>query len=210
VLRWLHARGSIHLQENSAAYARLAAELSIVLERRCKFQRIQAPDIWTVDPGGRWFHEVTDSSCEDESDLFASSRQRIRKHGDFVLPDQAILNANVIATGELRFGRDVRFTGSAKSHKDAFLGDGAHVNGSIVCGGTLHIGERCFIAGPIMAEHEILMGNGSYVGAPNALTTIASQVVTIGHGCRICGSVWARVGGRVASGRTRGDTGAND
>lgn len=215
VLRWLHADGSIYLSPGSTAYGRLSAGQSIRLEEGCGFQHMHATHILTVggdsgvpsfDPS---FVPSRNHSCQAETDaaacagrpgiddVFLASRPRIRVQGNFVLPAGETLNANVIATGELRLGVGARLMGSAKSYKDTVIAEDACVHGSIVCGGTVRVGARCFLAGPVMAEGDVVISGGSRVGGPDALTTISSCGAQIAAGCQLHGTVWARVRGNV-------------
>jgi len=201
VLRWLHTDGSIRLRQGSAAYGRLSAGQSIRLEPGCGFQRMYAPQILTVDAGQADPFSVLSASRRDSaadiSDVFSSSRQRIRVQGNFVLPAGETLDANVIATGEVHIGSDARFFGSAKSYKDTVVEEDACVYGSIICGETVRVGPRCFVAGPVMAEGDISISRGGVVGAPDALTTVSCSRVKIATGCQLHGTVWSRVQGNV-------------
>ncbi len=196
VLRWMHARGSIYLRQGSAAYGRLSAEQSIRLERGCAFEHMHAPQILTVE-GSEDSQGARDLPVGGACDVFLSSRPRIRVQGNFVLPARETLNANVIATGELRLGAGARLFGSAKSYKDTVLDEDACVHGSIVSRETIRLGSRCFVAGPVTAEGDVLIARGSRVGAPDALTTISSGSAQIAPGCHLHGTVWARVRGIV-------------
>jgi predicted acyltransferase (DUF342 family) len=214
VLRWLHAVGSIYLRAGSAAYGRLSAGQSIRLEPDCKFQRMHAPQIVTVDSeeddtgpifvsGTPGFVSTTadtaSEKCDDAGadDVAFNSRRRLRIQGDFVLRAGETLNANVIATGELRLAAGSRLFGNSKGYKNTVVEDDARVQGSLVCRETVRIGKHCFVKGPVIAEGEVFIDRGSRVGAPNALTTITSSGIRIATGCTLHGTVWARVQGNV-------------
>ena len=206
VLRWLHADGSIFLRPGSTAYGRLSAGRSIRLAPGCVFERMSAPLIITVDDDQN--DDQRDSlramrdACEphsagDGTDMFTSSRPRLRIQGNFILAAGETLNANVIATGNVHFGPGARLFGSAKSYKNTVVDEAACVHGSIVSGGTMRLGPGCFVAGPLMAESDVVVDRGSRVGGPDALTTISSSGVQIAAGCQLHGTVWARVRGIV-------------
>ncbi len=210
VLRWLHGDGNIYLRPGSVVYGRLSAGQSIRLERGCAFQHMHAPQILTVDSDDtRAMPASVTHSCEVQrdreenagralsGDLFTTSRPRLRVEGDFALPPGETLDANVIATGELHIGRGARLLGSAKSYKDTAIDEDACVHGSIVCGGTVWLGPRTFAAGPVMAENDVLIARGAHVGSPDAPTTISSSGANIAGGCRLHGTVWARVRGNI-------------
>jgi len=199
VLRWLHADGSVFLRRGSIAHGRLSAGRSIRLEPECGFERMSAPQITTVDADHADATPpfVSGGLPADMSEMFASSRPRLRVQGNFLLPAGETLNANVIATGELHIGSGARLLGSAKSYKDAVLDEEASVHGSIVTGGSMRLGSRSFVAGPLMAEGDVLIARGSRVGGPDALTTVSSCGVQIAAGCQLHGTVWARRGGNV-------------
>ncbi|HSZ62530.1 MAG TPA: hypothetical protein VK828_12065 [Terriglobales bacterium] len=213
VLRWLHGDGNIYLRPRSAVYGRLSAGHAIHLERGCAFQHMHAPEILTVNSGDtRALATSAPHACEAQKDIkdieenagralagdqFTTSRPRLRVEGDFSLPPGETLDANVIATGELHIGRGARLLGSAKSYKDTVIDEGACVYGSIVCGGTVWLGPRTFAAGPVMAENDVLISRGARVGSLDAPTTISSTGANIAAGCRLHGTVWARVRGNI-------------
>jgi cytoskeletal protein CcmA (bactofilin family) len=217
VLRWLHARGSVHLRHGSTAYGRLSAEQFIHIEPGCVFQRMRAPHIHTVESDGLClasgahceciFQHSKCHICEIEvhhepepgssHDVFAIHRRRIRQEGDFLLPAHQTLNGNVVATGIVRFGPHSRFMGSTKSYKDTFVEEGACIHGSFACGGTLYLGEHSSVTGPVMAEQDVVIASGARVGRPDALTTIAARNIKIATGCELHGTIWARVRGIV-------------
>jgi cytoskeletal protein CcmA (bactofilin family) len=219
VLRWLHARGSVHLKPGSCVYGRLSAERFIHLQAGCVFEHMHAPEIHTVGHENSDVRSPLTCSCffpqskchicelesnhppdsDDTYDIFVSHRRRIRQHGDFALSAHQTLNANLVSTGSVRFGPHSRFMGNTKSYKDTFVDEGACVHGSLVCGATLHLGEGSSVTGPLMAERDVVIASGARVGRPNALTTIAARNITIATGCQLHGTVWARVRGTVAS-----------
>jgi hypothetical protein len=195
----------------------LTAGQSIRLEGTCVFEHMQAPQILTVETdqsssalqlpaafdfapsGSPHIRRGSADAGGDTSgdDRFASSRPRLRVQGNFVLPPGETLDANVIATGELRFGAGSRFLGSAKSYRDTVVEQDASVHGSIICGGTIRLGSRCFVAGPLMSEGDIAIERESQVGEAGALTTVSSSGVNIAAGCQLHGTVWARGRGTV-------------
>jgi hypothetical protein len=196
-LRWLHADGSIAMCQGSVAYGRLSARQSIFLEPGCGFQHIYAPRILTLESDRKSQLIRPDIGHDFSGGTPFTSRERIRVYGDFVLPAGETMNANVIATGDLRFGEGSRFFGSAKSYKDTLVQANACVYGSIVCGGTVHLGLGCFVGGPVMAERDVLIDRGVRVGTLHALTTISSCRAQIATGCQLHGTVWARVCGNI-------------
>lgn len=198
-LRWLHAHTSVRLQEGSTSCGRLSAGESITLEHGCGFQRMHAPTIVTASsgPNERGTCEFVSDLLPDFEEEASALRPRIRIHGDFILPAGESMTGNVIATGNVHFGRGCRFVGVAKSYKDTIAEEGASIQGSIVCGGKVHLGKRSFVAGPIISEREVIIERGVRIGAPDALTTISSCLVQIATGCQLHGTVWARIRGIV-------------
>jgi hypothetical protein len=216
VLRWMHAEGRIFLAEGSVVYGRLFAAEAIYLEPGSSFQHLHAPSILTVradggramadlpmsDAGANGSEKAVISGASDPraaviGDEPFAFRRRVRVDGDFVLPPGETLNANVIATGDLRLGSGSRLFGSAKSYRDTAVEQGATVAGSIISGRTLHLGPRCFVAGPILAERDVVVSRGARVGSLDALTTISCSTVRMAGDCRLHGTVWARVRGHV-------------
>jgi len=210
ILRWLHAHGSVHLRAGSTAYGRLSAGQCILLEPGCHFEHMYAPNILTCGnqkPSATSLPFRTDTDASQPhsvplavgpaSDVFDSSRSRLRIEGDFILPAGETRKANVIASGVVRFGCGSRLFGSAKGYKDVILEEDSQVHGSIVCGRTLRLGPRSFIAGPATSESNVVIAQGSRVGTAEALTTVTSCEVTIAPECELHGTVWARKLGSV-------------
>jgi predicted acyltransferase (DUF342 family) len=197
ILRWLHAHRGIYVDSGSACYGRLSAAQFIHLAGGVSFQRVYAPQILTVSADLQEPLEAGDANIPSVEVTDEPGPQRIRAHGDFTLPRGESLHANVIATGELRFERNTRFLGSAKSRVDTVIEDGACVHGSLVSGRDIRIGGGCFVAGPLLAENDVVIGPGTRIGRIDGLTTIAARHVTIAPGCQLHGSVWARVQGTV-------------
>ena len=214
VLRWLHARGSIYLGEGSSVHGRLSADQFVQITRQCSFQRLHAPQILTLEINQKSLQHSPSASglietnhlCQTDPDSapvencgegFTSSRQRLRVHGDFVLPPGKTLNANVIVTGELRVGRGAHLFGSAKSYKDTVVEEDACVHGSIVSERSIRLGPHSFVTGPLMAEGVIVIARGTCIGTACALTTISAPAVHIAAGCQLHGTVWARERGTV-------------
>jgi hypothetical protein len=219
VLRWLHANGNIYLLEGSSAQGRLSARHSIQLEPGCGFEHIFAPQIVTSgsydeDPADELFKPRASAVATSHAAVrqlnpharrvtanpgavLVPSRPRLRVQGDFVLDPGETMNANVIATGQVRFGPGSRFLGNAKSYHDVIVEDDSRVQGSIVCGGNLRLGARCFVLGPIMAEGNAVIARGTCIGSPDSLTTISVNAAQIATGCTFHGTCWARAGGKI-------------
>jgi predicted acyltransferase (DUF342 family) len=206
VLRWLHSGAKVYVQQGSFAQNRLSADQSILLEPGCRFERLHAPTV-LVSQRSQGESELLSASNagaltsaheSDDTDLF-DARPRMRVQGDFVVPAGDSLRANVIATGEFRVERGASFFGSVKSYRDTVIGEGASVHGSIACGGTAYVGHEAVLSGPLMAEEDVYLSRGSCVGSLNCLTTVAACRVRLSRGCRIHGTIWARVEGRVES-----------
>lgn len=204
VLRWLSANGDVYLRENSTAYGRVSGA-SIHISAGCGFQRLFARTILTLDASGPAFVQSSNPKPnpaelhEAASGTHLARRQRTRADGDFSLPPNEALEANLIVTGSLRLGRNSGFCGSAKSYKDAVFEEGVTVRGSFVCSRSLHIGPNCFVAGPIMAEDEVIIERGCRIGAPDSPTTVSARRIRIAPGCQLHGTVWARVQGSIES-----------
>ncbi|MGA8539341.1 MAG: hypothetical protein WB566_07565 [Terriglobales bacterium] len=207
VLRWLHTQASIYLRRGSIACGRLSAGQSIELEPETGFHHMHAPRILTVEDGSgsfstSRFHDcnsgaIGNDSITDSVNAFKPEQRRFRIHGNFVLPAGETLNANVIATGDLRLCPGARLFGSVKSYGETILEKDACVHGSIVSRRTVRLGPCSFVVGPVIAEDEVLIAAGTLVGGRNALTTISSRVVQIAAGCELHGTVWARTRGTV-------------
>ncbi|MGH9646361.1 MAG: hypothetical protein ACRD4E_06045 [Bryobacteraceae bacterium] len=207
VLRWLHCEACVYLCAGSTAYGRLSAGQSIYLERGAGFERMHAPQIFTVEPGQdsstpqRSFfwedpngHEATRDIADDSA---PAARRRVFVKGDFVLRAGETLRGNVIATGKLLVETGAHLFGSAKSYRDTTIEDDACIHGSLVCGGSVRLGARSQISGPVMAEDEVLMATGTSIGRIDSPTTVSSRIAIVASQCQLYGTVWARERGIV-------------
>jgi hypothetical protein len=215
-LRWLHAYGDIYLREGSSALGRVSAGHSVRMEQGCGFQHVHAPEI--ICEGAANEDSFLTPRCRTTGAsqvavlhlnphvrrvpanvgyVCVPCRPRLRVQGDFVLDAGETINANVIATKQVRFGPRSRLLGSAKSYGDMEIEEGASVHGSLVCGGRVRLGPRCFVEGPILAEGDVVLSPGCRIGDSTALTTICCNAVRLSAECQLHGTLWARMGGRV-------------
>jgi cytoskeletal protein CcmA (bactofilin family) len=226
VLRWLHSQTGICLGRGSAVHGRLSAGQWIALSAGCSFQRMNAPQILTLDtqeldastPGlsnrdlshasGHvdWIKtNKADANKQDQNkkggvdseDATASSIPRRRIQGGFVLHPGESFKGNIIATGAVRISNGSCLSGSVKSYKDIVIEEGASVRGTVVSERSVCLGPASFVAGPIMAETGVVIGGGSRVGELDSPTTVSSTRIQIARRCRIHGTIWARERGSI-------------
>jgi predicted acyltransferase (DUF342 family) len=226
VSRWLHSQAGILLKADSAVHGRLSAGQWIALSAGCSFQRMNAPQILTLDTpeldantpgllnrdlshaGGHvdWINtnkvdanklDQNKKGGVDSEDATASSIPRRRIHGNFVLHPCESLTGNIIATGEVRISNGSCLSGSVKSYRNIVIEEGASVRGTVVSERSVRLDARCLVVGPIMAETSVVIGEGSRVGELSSPTTVSSPRIQIAPGCRIHGTIWARESGSI-------------
>ena len=195
VLRWIHAEGNLVVGQSSHLHGRCSSTTALWFSTACRFERIYAPLIVTAINAGPESPPPALLSTEPVAKSHRRGRSRVQ--GNLYLGPHEMFLGSVIATGSISIGENSHIIGSAKGNGDVHLAPQSHVDGSLVSTGTIHIGPRCMIKGPVLAEDEITIAAGAQIGTPDSPTTVSAPRIRIAHDCRLHGTVWARVEGRV-------------
>jgi acetyltransferase-like isoleucine patch superfamily enzyme len=194
VLRWIHAEGHLSVGQSSHLRGRCSSATAIWLSTDCRFERIYAPLIVTAINASPQSPPAP-SSFEPVAATSGAGRSRIQ--GNLFLGPQEVFMGTVVASGSVNIGKNSQISGSAKGNGDVRMDSNSQVAGSLVSTGSITIGRNCMIKGPVLAENEITIGAGAQIGSPDSLTTVSAPRIRIAHDCRLHGTVWARVEGRV-------------
>lgn len=198
VIRWAHAAGSFHAEQDCDLYGRISSDQDIELQSGCFFQRLHAPRIVfglasaAADPGSA---RPFNLSTEPASSSIAVGRRLV--DGDLEIRAGEVVTGSIVTRGNLRIGAGARILGSAKSNKHMTVESGASIAGSLISASTMHIGSDCGIAGPVIAEQEMVIESGTRCGTPEKPTTVSAPTIEIEEGVIVFGTIWARHEGRV-------------
>jgi cytoskeletal protein CcmA (bactofilin family) len=204
VLRWLHAEGSVDVGRDSVLYGRLSAEQLAVIGDFCEFERVQAPRIEfgalapehaTPATSGAELHAVQENWSPRARAERSGNRWLVR--GNVTIPEAAVFDADLVATGMVRVETGARVRGSLKGRTGLSLADDVRVGGSVVSANWLNIGRRCSVQGPVIAEGEVRILAGSVIGSYDRPTTITAPRIVVSPGVVAHGQVWAREMGIV-------------
>jgi predicted acyltransferase (DUF342 family) len=196
VMRWVHAVGDIECAPGCDIYGRISSEMSIQLQRGCRFTRVNAPRIET---GCQERHEVPSAAQSKVLTSGAEPRERVLCDGNFEIAPGTVFEKNLVVRGELRVGAGAKILGDVKAQKSAVLENGVVAWGSLISSGELTIGRDCRVRGPVIAEQEATIEPGTYVGSPESHTTVTAPKIAIAEDVVIFGTLWAREQGVVVS-----------
>lgn len=202
-LRWLHAGLVVRVGRDSRLHGRVSAGRAIELADGCFFERLSAPRI----AFGRDVHVAgvpvarTPLTVEEVDHVLDPTAGRWLVRGALQVPPARSLETDLVATGDVRVGKDVRIVGSIKSHRDVYLGMGVEVHGSVVARRHVYMSEGCVVHGPILAENTVFVGAGCRIGSPSMPTTVGGRRIHVAEGVVAHGTVWAHHEG-VVSART--------
>lgn len=200
-LRWLHAGQAIRVGADSRLHGRVSAGHTISLADGCYFERLNAPRISL----GREVQVAsapvarTPLEVDDLKNVLDSTAGRWMIRGEARVPAERRLEADLVATGDVRVGKDVQVVGSIKSHRDVYLGMGVEVHGSVVARRHVHMSEGCVVHGPVLAEDTVFVGAGCRIGSPSTPTTVGARRIHVSEGVVAHGTIWAHHEGVVAA-----------
>jgi hypothetical protein len=206
-LRWLHAGGSIRVDEESRLHGRVSADREIQLAPSTGFERLHAPRIRFGDGAGlgsNLFGMGSEAASmlapldsKELNHLVQVAAGRWLVKGRLLIPPERWVQADLVATEDADIGERTHVLGSIKSHKDLFLRRGAVVDGSVVSGRDLYLEAGCRIRGPVLAEGAIVLGPGCEIGSEREPTTVSARTIRAVVHSVAHGTVWAHEGGLV-------------
>ncbi|MBE9516648.1 MAG: hypothetical protein IME93_06685 [Proteobacteria bacterium] len=201
LLRWMHAGHSIDVKPHSVLHGRVSADHSINLKNNCHFERLYAPTILFGDSIPQHQEQeqanLNKLSPDDLAHDIETKGDRWLIEHDIDIPDNSLIDCNVVVIGRLKIGKGCRINGSVKSRKVLYVGEGTVITGSLVSNKNIYCLEKCCIAGPVISEESIYLDSSSIVGAAEKPTTISAEEIHIKTNTVAYGSVWARQTGVV-------------
>ena len=199
LLRWMHAGHSITIKPRSVLHGRVSADQSIHLSKDCHFERLCAPAIFFGD-GIPQFMELSNLNKlhpEDMAHEVDTRGERWLIEKDVTIPDNSLIESNLVVIGKLKIGKGCRITGSVKSRRELYIGEGTEVTGSLVSNHNIQCARGCRVAGPVISEKEIIIESNSIIGSKDKPTTISAEEIHINTNSVAYGSIWARHKGIV-------------
>lgn len=200
LLRWMHAKGEIHIADGGTMYGRVSADKRIVFAGPSRFQRLNAPQIlfgkeMPPAPAQQARSEITANDLPVKVDV-AAGRWLIEE--DLALEDNSCIHADLVVTGSLRLGNNCEIHGSIKSHRTLYIQAGCAIHGSIVSNRDIYIGHDSYLAGPLITEANIHIDSNCRFGSSTLPTTISAEEIHFQPDCVAHGTVWARSSGTLS------------
>lgn len=199
LLRWMHAGNTINVKQRSVLHGRVSADHGIYLSPSCHFERLYSPMIVFGDRIPERHAEPGQNNIAPE-DLasnieIAGGRWLIEQ--DLDIPDNSIVDSNLVVIGRLNIGSGCRINGSVKSRKLLHVGQGTVITGSLVSNKDIYCSADCSIAGPLVSEEGIYMDSGAIIGSREEPATVSAENIHIKTNSVAYGLVWARTKGVV-------------
>lgn len=199
LLRWMHAGQSIDVKPRSVLHGRVSADNTIHLSIDCHFERLYAPTIIFGNsiPQHQNLTDLNKLSPEDIAYEVDTGGERWLIESDVNIPDNSLIESNLIVVGKLKIGKGCRIMGSVKSRRNLYLGEGTEITGSLVSNKNIHCANNCSIAGPVISEKTIYLGANSVIGSEEKSTTISAEEIQVTTNTVAYGLIWARHKGIV-------------
>jgi predicted acyltransferase (DUF342 family) len=212
ILRWLHGSRSVNVHSGSVLFGRASADNHIHIEENCRFERLNAPciDFCSMEKGEKFPQGKTQERSNRNSAVLKrlevtnpveAMAGRWLVFGDLEIPQEKIVENDLVVTGRLKVGSGVHVIGSLKSRNEMRLDKGVEVEGSVVSERNINIDSSCRISGPILSERAICIRTGTTVGSKIRPTTVSGERIFIEPGVCVHGTVWAHLEGRVSATR---------
>lgn len=187
---WLYGASVVALADVSLAGSVEAADV-LTLLGPARFERLHAPTV-RFGPAAD-APEAPFPLALHETAATHSLRPLVA--GSVNVPDGALVDDDLIATGDLTLGAGSRVRGSVKAGGRLLLGRGAVVEGHAVAVGDLMLGTNARVHGVAASEADVYAASSARVGLPDAPATLTGEHVHISPGVTVHGTVWARVDG---------------
>jgi cytoskeletal protein CcmA (bactofilin family) len=202
-LRWLHAGEVVKASPGSVLYGRVSAGSAILLTDGCHFERLHAP-LLEFGKAPEWPDQLEPKPVDrqvmkarDIPHLVENEAKRWLIDKKLEIPEERMVETNLVVTGWAKLGDRSRLVGSIKTRHDLHLGKGVEVEGSVVSEKNIYIGEGCRIKGPVLAEGNVYIERRTVIGSTETPTTISAENIYITSGATSYGTVWAHGSGRV-------------
>lgn len=198
VLRWVHARGRLEAETGSRLIGRATAEGSMLLAPGVYFDRLEAGVIVVAKSAPTDIAELPSSAYERIKlrDAQAMGPNYLRIEDDLVVPAGRVLNASIIATGNIIVEEGARINGSVKAHEDVVVRGGGVIHGAATARGRVLVESGARVTGPIISEGAVLI-QSAVVGRPGTKITVTAPVVRLKPGATVYGTIMASENGRT-------------
>jgi cytoskeletal protein CcmA (bactofilin family) len=201
-LRWVHAGGVLHVEPGCALYGRVSADISILVEGPCRFERMRAPVIELRERSYQegWrdgrvpLTEVDAATLPCFSNLSAG---RALVEGDVEIPPDSVVAFDLVAWGSVRIGQGTHVRGSIKAHRDLVLESGCRVDGSVISQRSIVIADGCYVHGPLLSESRVTIGTRGQFGRAIQPTTVRAPRIEVRLDTVVHGTLWASDVGKV-------------
>jgi cytoskeletal protein CcmA (bactofilin family) len=200
VLRWIHAGKHLVTGRESRLFGRASADEAIFLRAGTVFERLHAPtilvgngrprEVGRADPDRRVAPEELAAHVEMQA-----NRALVR--GDVRIPEDALVDYDLVAYGELRVGPRTRIIGNVKAHGRIIIEEGAWLEGSVVAVDGIELRPGAYVHGPILSEEDLRIGPDVRVGDLDRPSTARARHIELCERARVHGTLWASEEGRV-------------
>ena len=199
LLRWMHAGDSINVKPCSVLHGRVSAGNSIHLAKNCHFERLYAPTILFGNsiPQYQELSNLNKLSADDIKHKVDTRGERWLIEKNVTIPDNSLIETNLVVVGKLKIGKRCRIIGSIKSRKELHIDEGTEITGSLVSNDNIYCAKECKIAGPVISEKSIIIDTNTVIGSKDNPTTISAEEIRITTNTVAHGSIWARHKGIV-------------
>lgn len=191
VVRWLDGEKEITLGHHSDLGMSVSCEGPLRLGFGSKFSRLFGRP---VSLGDFVYSEWSLPSLDQQAILSTAEVKVISDAalyvGDFRGTPEQIVNADLVARGDVSIEQLGSVMGSVKAHGNVRLHPGALVMGNLFCEGDILLQAGSRVLGDVFAQGRVVMEADCVVGRPGRIkSVIARRGIRISRGCAVYGYI---------------------
>lgn len=190
---WLDAEGNIWVGKYCNLGLSASSSRVLYLNPGCSFKRL-------------WGLPISTAAFVSNNDEFGPDQRRMITIQDAVvwgnrwlsLPQNFVLERDVVAYGDVHIGAGSIIQGSVKAHGAIYIGKGAKVAGNLIAREDIHIAQGSHIDGNVFSEGDIFTAACVKIGQPMRFRSVYSaRRIILSSEVQIFGWVIAEYGGYV-------------
>jgi predicted acyltransferase (DUF342 family) len=196
VTQWVRSDRRLDVAEAAVIKGWASAGIEIVLARRARFRKLQAPEIRF----GRQREAADHRAAADTVASFTPPARSGEQPGNghhLQIPALHTMKGDLVLSGVLTVGDGCHLIGRIRADQGIVLGQDVRIEGALHAGGDILIGQRCVISGPVISTTAIHAESGCVFGSRDEPCTVSAENILIGEACLAHGTLHALRQGEV-------------
>lgn len=190
--RWVHAEGSLTVDEGCALGARATSARVISLGPRCRAQLISAAEIHWMSPPQAFPmpHRPWTQRWEsfERSITGRGAEGTVFVDGDVVVDETARIDFPLVVRGSLYVRQGALLASDIKAHGDLWV-ERSEILGNLTALGKLVVGDGAVVQGCLRGDSGVWLGDRILLGRPHRLVAVVGSRINLSG----CGTAYGRL-----------------